>query len=167
MPVHPPDAPERARVLLVEDNPLNRRIVAEYLLLSGFEVLEAASAADAVEALRAHVCHALLVDLHLPDEPGTSLIRRLRKHPDPKISHAVMAFLTASSMESDREAGLSAGADLFVSKPARLRELARLLREYVRKRFPQLPGCSLHNGHPPIWSPPVDRAHAKNITTFV
>lgn len=166
MSVHP-SAPERARVLLVEDNPINRHIVGEYLTLSGFEVHEASCAADAVETLRVRACHALLVDLHLPDEPGTSLIRRLRKHPDPHISHAVMAFLTASSMESDREAGLSAGADLFVSKPARLRELARILREYVLKRFPQLPGAPHPNGHPPIWIPPEDRNHVRKITNFV
>lgn len=133
-----PPLPESAspRVLVVEDNLPSLHAISDFLAHSGFEVRKAHSASEAKDVLAQDDCHALLLDLHLPDGSGTNLVRDVRDHPDPQVSHIVIALLTASSLESDREACLKAGADIFLTKPARLREIARLLRGYIRSRFP-------------------------------
>lgn len=133
---HLAEAPS-PRILVVEDNAPSLHAISDFLAHSGFDVRTAKSASEAREAIARDTCHALLLDLHLPDGHGTSLVRDLRDHPDPQVSHIVIALLTASSLESDRDACLKAGADIFLTKPVRLREIARLLGGYIRSRFPR------------------------------
>jgi DNA-binding response OmpR family regulator len=123
------------RIIVVEDDGPCLQAVSDFLSHSGFDVLRARSVSDARATLMETPCHAMVLDLHLPDRPGTDLVRQVREHPDPHVSHIVIALLTASSMESDRETCLRAGADIFLTKPVRLRDIARLLHGYIRSRF--------------------------------
>lgn len=134
--MHTRTTPDAPRVIVVEDNVPSLHAVSDFLSHSGFDVLKARSATEAMANLDGNRCHALLLDLHLPDGPGTELVRTVRDHPDPHVSHMVIALLTASPLESDRESCLKAGADIFLTKPVRLRDIARLLRGYIRSRFP-------------------------------
>lgn len=123
------------RVVVVEDNGPTLRVLSDFLVQSGFDVAKARTVAEAKDAIAQEGCKALLLDLHLPDATGNDFVRELRNHLDPEVSHMVIVLLTASSLASDREACLRAGADLFLTKPMPLREVSRLLKAYIRSRF--------------------------------
>jgi len=135
-PMKPRPDESSPRIVVVEDNGPTLRIVSDFLAQSGFDVARAGTASEAKDAIAKEACHALLLDLHLPDSNGNAFVREVRNHPDPEVSNIVIALLTASPLSSDRDDCLRAGADLFLTKPIRLRELARLLKGYIRSRFP-------------------------------
>lgn len=129
----PPPSP---RVVVVEDNAPTLRVLSDFLAHSGFDVAKARTVAEAKACIAQAGCKAVLLDMHLPDATGNDFVRELRNHPDPEVSHVVIVLLTASSLASDRDACLRAGADLFLTKPMPLREVSRLLKAYIRSRFP-------------------------------
>lgn len=129
----PPPSP---RVVVVEDNVPTLRVVSDFLMQSGFDVARARTVSEAKATIAQAGCKAVLLDKHLPDATGNDFVRELRNHPDPEVSHVVIVLLTASSLASDRDACLRAGADLFLTKPMPLREISRLLKAYIRSRFP-------------------------------
>ena len=122
--------------MVVEDNAPTLRVLSDFLAQSGFDVAKARTVAEAKASIAHAGCKAVLLDMHLPDATGNDFVRELRDHPDPEVSHVVIVLLTASSLASDRDACLRAGADLFLTKPMPLREVSRLLKAYIRSRFP-------------------------------
>lgn len=133
--ITPPPSP---RVVVVEDNPPTLRVLSDFLAQSGFDVGKARTVAEAKSTIDHAGCEAVLLDMHLPDATGHEFVRELRSHPDADVSHVVIVLLTASSLATDRDACLRAGADLFLTKPMPLREVSRLLKAYIRTRFPQM-----------------------------
>ena len=114
------------KILLVEDNAVNRRL-AEYLLRStGYTVLEAATAREAFDRIRADQPDLILMDLHLPEMDGLEATRRLKGNPATR--HIPVVALTAYGMPGDRERALAAGCAGYITKPidkaAFLREVA-------------------------------------------
>ncbi len=128
-----PDAP---RVIVLENKNTPPRLVSSFLSQSGFQVLAAHSPSEALAGIDGNRCHAMVLDLHVPEPPDTDLVRTIRDHRDPFISHMVIALLSTSPLPSDRDFCMKAGADLFLTKPLPLRDVARLLRGYIRSRFP-------------------------------
>lgn len=115
-------------ILIVDDDPDIRRLVAEFLSNEGMTVDEAAdaNAMDAVLALRSP--DLLILDLMLPGEDGLSICRRLRTGGGPAI-----LMLTAKSEEIDRVVGLEMGADDYLAKPFGPRELLARIRAVLRR----------------------------------
>ena len=110
------------RILLVEDNELNRDMLSRRLTRRGYEVL---LAVDGEEALRLTPMVApalILMDMSLPDIDGWEVTRRLKANPD--TGTIAIIALTAHAMASDRESALAAGCDDFDTKPV---EFDRLL----------------------------------------
>lgn len=104
----------RPQVLLVEDNPDNRLLVAA-MLEESYEVIEAASAEEALELLPGCDPAALLIDITLPGMDGVELLAELRRRPEHAARPAI-AF-TAHAMAGDRERFLEQGFDAYLSKP--------------------------------------------------
>lgn len=99
-------------ILLVEDNPHIMKINTRLLTLRGYEVLRAASAAEARDQLRWHPVDLIVLDVLLPDENGVELCRELkRQYPVPIL------FLTALSDNQNVVEGLRAGGDDYLAKP--------------------------------------------------
>jgi two-component system phosphate regulon response regulator PhoB len=127
-----------ATVLVVEDEPQIQELVAVNLEHSGHRVLRAASAEEAEKAIREELPDVLVLDWMLPGESGIAFARRLRA--DERTSEMPILMLTARAMETDKLAGLEAGADDYLTKPFSPRELAARIKAVLRRRAPQLSG---------------------------
>lgn len=124
------------RVLVVEDEPAIAELIALYLRHQGFEVATAANA----DAAQAHVDQILpdlvILDWMLPGTSGVQLARRWRA--DPRTREVPIIMLTARAAESDKVAGLDAGADDFLTKPFSPAELQARIRAVLRRRAPSV-----------------------------
>jgi DNA-binding response OmpR family regulator len=117
----------RIRVLLAEDEPVTRRLLEAQLARAGYEVVSVADGAAAWELLQGSQAPALVVlDWNMPGLDGPEVCRLLRGMN--KRGYTYMVLVTARNEKSDVVAGLSAGADDFVSKPVDPEELKARLR---------------------------------------
>src|SRR5687768_14720406 len=110
------------RILLVEDNELNRDMLTRRLERRGFEVLSASDGAEGVALARSAAPDLVLMDMSLPVLDGWEATRRLKA--DPATGRIPVIALTAHAMAGDREQAMAAGCDDFDTKPV---ELPRLL----------------------------------------
>ncbi len=110
------------KLLLVEDNPENRDMLARRLIRKGFDVCFACDGAEAVESARAQAPNLILMDLSLPIIDGWEATRRIKA--DAATSHIPIIALTAHAMSGDRESAIAAGCDDYDTKPV---DLTRLL----------------------------------------
>lgn len=122
-------------VLLVEDNPHIMRINAQALGMYGYEILQAASAAECRQALQWHPVDLVVLDIMLPDGNGVELCREIKVR-----YHIPILFLSALGESKDVVEGLRAGGDDYLSKPYDLEVLAarieaRLRQERERSRY--------------------------------
>jgi len=111
-----------AKILLVEDNEMNRDMLSRRLERKGYQVLIAVDGGQGVEMARSQSPDLILMDMSLPVLDGWEATRRLKAGPD-TASIPVIA-LTAHAMASDREKAMEAGCDDYDTKPI---ELPRLL----------------------------------------
>lgn len=114
-------------ILLVEDNPHIMKINAEVLSLRGYEVLRAATAAEAREQLQWHGVDLIVLDIMLPDGNGVELCRELKGR-----YHIPILFLTALSENQDVVEGLRAGGDDYLAKPYDLEVLIARIEARLR-----------------------------------
>ena len=127
----PGSGPGHARVLVVDDEATIRDLLSGSLRFAGFEVVTAASGAEAVRAAARSRPDLILLDVMMPDGDGFEVARRLRADP----GGIPMVFLTARDEVTDRVAGLNLGADDYVTKPFSLDEvLARVQAVLKRTR---------------------------------
>ena len=110
------------RILLVEDNEMNRDMLSRRLIRRGYEVLLAVDGEQGVAMARTESPALVLMDISLPVVDGWEAARRLKA--DPRTRSIPIIALTAHAMTGDREKALAAGCDDFETKPV---ELSRLL----------------------------------------
>lgn len=122
------------RILVVDDEPDLLELVRVNLSQSGYQVEVAESGEVALDLLRRSPPDLVILDLMLPDVPGTEICRRIRADPD--LQHLPVVMLTAKADEVDRVVGLELGADDYVVKPFSPRELALRVRAVLRRRAP-------------------------------
>jgi CheY-like chemotaxis protein len=116
-----------ARILLVEDNEMNRDMLSRRLRKRGFDVICASDGQAAVELAAAEKPDLVVMDLSLPVVDGWEATRRLKAAPATRAIPVLV--LTAHAMESDRELAIAAGCDDYDTKPV---ELARLVGKIER-----------------------------------
>jgi len=131
-------------ILVVEDEPAIQELVSFSCSSSGYKVRRADSVQTAQEAIRQELPDLVILDWMLPDRPGIELLRDMRG--DERTRGVPIILLTAKGAESDRVAGLDAGADDYVVKPFSPRELVSRVRAVFRRRAPQHSGESLGYG---------------------
>jgi two-component system phosphate regulon response regulator PhoB len=124
-----------ARILIVEDEPAIRDLLAINLRHAGFEPLHAPDAASARAQIDAALPDLVLLDWMLPDQSGIDIARKLRS--DVRTREMPIIMLTARSAESDKLGGFDAGADDYVTKPFSPRELVARVRALLRRRAPE------------------------------
>lgn len=122
------DAGEAPRVVVVDDEPELRRVLAEYLAKHGFRVRAAAGGAELDALLGEGPADLLILDVNMPGENGISVARRIRAGRGTPI-----LMLTAADEVVDRVVGLEIGADDYVTKPFDLRELLARIRAVLRR----------------------------------
>ncbi|WP_300577880.1 response regulator [Phenylobacterium sp.] len=138
-----PAAAPGARVLLVEDNPVNALLARTLLTREGCSVDHAMTGQEALAALKVGAYDLVLMDMRLPDIPGEETTRRLRAA---GIETPVVA-LTANAFQEDREACMAAGMNDFLVKPLAADALRQALSRWARKA---IDGA--------VWTEPAGRA---------
>ncbi len=122
-------APARARILIVEDNALNRLLVHDLLELRGHDVVEAATVDEARRALDAQPLDLLLLDVQIPGGGAEAVIRHARARP-PSAEIPIVA-VTSLAMPGDRELLLGSGFQGYLSKPIDTRTFGAVVESYL------------------------------------
>ncbi|HZY71181.1 MAG TPA: response regulator [Thermoplasmata archaeon] len=107
-----------AEILVVEDNPLNLKLVRVLLEGEGYLVTGARDAVEATARLREQVPELILMDLALPGLDGFTLTRQLRA--DPRTHNVPIVALTAYAMKGDEQRALASGCSAYLAKPLKV-----------------------------------------------
>jgi DNA-binding response OmpR family regulator len=116
------------RVLVVDDEPMVREVLARYLELDGFRVATADDGEQALAAFATEVPDLVVLDLMLPRIDGLEVFQRIRA-----LAETPVIMLTARGDETDRIVGLELGADDYVTKPFSPREVIARVRAVLRR----------------------------------
>lgn len=117
------------RILLVEDNEMNRDMLSRRLSRRGFDVLIAVNGEAGVELAASEKPDLILMDMSLPVMDGWEATRRIKANPD--TSRIPVIALTAHAMASDRDMAIEAGCDDYDSKPVDLSQLVRKIEQLL------------------------------------
>jgi two-component system cell cycle response regulator DivK len=117
------------KVLICEDNPVNRVLIHDLLAVSGYEILEAANGLQGIELAISDMPDLIVIDIQMPVMNGYDAIKALRRNP--AVAGIPIIAITALAMVGDREKVLEAGADEYLSKPID----TRLFRELARRKL--------------------------------
>ena len=118
-------------VLIVDDTPVNLKLVRVLLSRQGFEVRTASTAEEALEMAQSFRPRLVLADIQLPGMDGLEMTRRLKAAPE--THDTVVLALTAFAMKGDEEKAFAAGCDGYITKPIDTRTFPTLIREYMSK----------------------------------
>ncbi len=130
---------EKQRILLAEDNEINREIETELLERLGFVVDPVENGKLALEKLRDSApgdYDLVLLDLQMPVMDGWQAAREIRKLPDPRLSGIPMVALSANTMERDRQRSAESGIDAHLGKPMDMAQLLRTIEEVTKRPRP-------------------------------
>jgi len=120
------------RILIVDDNAINLKLVAYLMRANGYTVETALDAESAIEAVRANRPDVILMDIQLPGIDGLELTRRLKA--DPRTHDIVIVAVTAYAMKGDQAKALAAGCDDYITKPIDTRTLPETIAKHLAKR---------------------------------
>lgn len=118
------------KVLVVEDNPANMKLVADLLHGEGYDVLQAEDGNAAVHLARKEKPDLILMDIQLPGMDGITAIRTLKG--DQATAHIPIIAVTAFAMKEDERLARDAGCIDYITKPIRYRELLDIVRSYAK-----------------------------------
>lgn len=119
----------KQKILIVEDNPLNMRLLEMILKANNYTLLKATDGEEALDIAIRERPDLLIMDIRLPKVSGLEVVRRLKENP--AFSHTPIIALTAHAMKGDKEKAIEAGCDSYLSKPVNTRELPRLVADML------------------------------------
>jgi len=119
------------RVLVVEDNEMNMKLVRDVLHAKGFTTLAAVTGEEGISLALEHLPSLVLMDVQLPGIDGVEALARIRA--DDRTASIPVVAVTAQAMHGDRERFLEAGFDAYLSKPVDVFELIGTVRELCRE----------------------------------
>lgn len=119
------------KIAIIEDNHEVRENLAEILMLSGYECVEAENGIEGVKAVKEHLPDLILCDVMMPELDGFGVLRILNS--DPKLMHIPFMFLTAKAEKTDFRKGMGLGADDYITKPFDDVELLDSIEMRLRK----------------------------------
>jgi len=117
------------RILIVDDNAVNLKLMRVLLTSEGYTVRTAADAEEALVTLREFAPRLIVMDIQLPGMDGLALTRKLKA--DPATSGAIILGLTAYAMKGDEQRVLEAGCDGYLAKPIDTRTFPALVARYL------------------------------------
>lgn len=124
-----------SKILLVEDNEMNRDMLSRRLTRKGFEVLIAIDGREAIDLARSELPNLILMDMSLPVIDGWEATRRLKA--DQTTGGIPIIALTAHAMSGDREKCQEAGCDDYDTKPIELQRLLEIMQKHLAPREKQ------------------------------
>ncbi|HNT53354.1 MAG TPA: response regulator [Anaerolineaceae bacterium] len=118
-------------ILYIEDNPDNMLLVRRVLESRGYILLAAVNGLDGVQIAETQDVDLILVDINLPDIDGYEVTRRLRSSSKTALAYTPIIAITANALKGDADKALSAGCDVYMSKPINIRELGARVEAFV------------------------------------
>ncbi len=118
-------------ILYIEDNPDNMMLVKRALESRGYKLMEAINGEAGVATAESKEIDLILLDINLPDIDGYEVARRLRASEKPALAYTPIIAITANALKGDAEKALSAGCDVYMSKPINIRELWARVEAFV------------------------------------
>ncbi len=122
------------RILVVDDNPTNLKLISDLLAFEGYEILQAIDAEQAQEIVRQTPPILILMDIALPGMDGLALTRLLKA--DEKTRSIIIIALTAFAMKGDDQKAFDAGCDGYITKPIDTRQLPGQVAAYLPAAVP-------------------------------
>ncbi|MGD0778774.1 MAG: ATP-binding protein [Candidatus Solibacter sp.] len=132
-PAVDPAATRPLRVLLAEDNQVNRKLACRLMEKLGHRVIVAADGTEVLRVLEHEVVDVVLMDMQMPLMDGLQATRAIRLRESERGGHLPIVALTANALSGDRERCLAAGMDAYLAKPIQKDELARSLQEAAQR----------------------------------
>lgn len=133
------DAIGGAKILLVDDNEINRQVAREFLENAGLIVIEATNGKEAVNSVKSNTFDAVLMDVQMPEMDGYEATQKIRKWENARVDFKPadgspvlpIIAMTAHAMEGDKERCLAAGMNDYVTKPIDTRQLFEALSRWI------------------------------------
>ncbi len=132
-PLTPYVGGRRPKILAVDDEPLNLKLLENILTGWGCEVRTARSGAEALATVSSFDADTILLDVRMPDQSGLQVCAALRE--DPRTRRVPVIFLTALKSDEDMVLGLETGARGYITKPIDFAELATSLGGWLRQKY--------------------------------
>jgi CheY-like chemotaxis protein len=123
------------KILIAEDNAVNRELLRELLEMRGYTVVEACDGDEALRMIEQTQPDLLLLDIGMPVLDGFAVVRKIRENP--RLAALPVVAVTAYAMQGDRERILNANFDGYLSKPVNSRSLAEELDRLLIRRVNQ------------------------------
>lgn len=146
--------------MLVEDTPINQKVVMNQLKVLGYEADCAVNGQDALDRMTHAAYDLVLMDCQMPVLDGYEATRKIRDR-EGKESHTLIIALTANAMSGDREKCLTAGMDDYITKPISLKKLKAVIERWIHNRTEpaakQEENQTSNIQHPTSEEEPVDR----------
>jgi CheY-like chemotaxis protein len=117
------------KILYIEDNPQNMRLVRKMLRIGGYDMIEAPDGTSGLEKVASERPHLILMDINLPDLDGVEVTCRLKATQD--LCDIPVIALTANAMFGDKERFLNAGCDGYLAKPVTKNELLNTIARHL------------------------------------
>jgi len=121
-----------ATILVVDDNPINLKLVSDLLAFEGYRVQKAEDGEQAAASVEAEPPDLILLDVDLPGIDGLTLTKRLKS--DVRTGDIIIVALTAFAMKADRQRAMAAGCDAYVTKPIDTRGLPGQVAQLLQRR---------------------------------
>ncbi len=133
-------------ILLVEDVPVNQKLVLQMLQRLGYRADVANNGHEAIAALRRQPYDVVLMDVQMPEMDGLEATRWIRRQDPTLLKDPYIIAMTAHAMQGDRELCLDAGMNDYLSKPIRLEGLVKALRQACLQLWPVAPAIAASPG---------------------
>ncbi|HYU13122.1 MAG TPA: response regulator [Stellaceae bacterium] len=125
----------RKRILIVEDNELNMKLLNDVLEAHGYDIVKTGSGAAVLDLARTHRPDLVLMDIQLPDMSGLEAVRQLKS--DGQTQSIPVIAVTAFAMAGDERKALDSGCDGYIAKPIMLREFLATIEEFLKGTLPR------------------------------
>lgn len=122
----------KERILIVEDDPRNMRLLEMTLKARGYTLLEATDGGEALDMAIRERPDLIVMDIQLPKVNGLAVIRKLRETPE--FRHTPIIAITSYAMKGDREKAIEAGCSAYLPKPINTRELPEIIASMLLQR---------------------------------
>lgn len=139
------------KILYVEDNPQNMRLVRKILMAAGYDVIEATNGLSGIATAERDKPDLILMDVNLPDINGLEATTRLKASTDATVAAIPVIALTANAMHGDRENCMAAGCDGYLAKPVMKNELLNTVALFLK--------------HPPSSTPTPNSTNTPTTST--
>ncbi len=120
---------EKKKILIIEDNELNRKLIISLLEIGNYQVFEADDAESGIKLAGDAIPDLILMDIQLPGMDGLEATRLLKK--DDRLKQTPIVAVTSYAMSGDEEKAIAAGCSGYITKPIRTRVFLEAIKSYL------------------------------------